>query len=244
MDRKTLIAFAVAVSLVVGLAMPALAANPRELPKLDRRSPRNDAYGLDAPRAAGAYDLRPPPLRAGTVYTAGLFPLALRLTTPGGSWLGGQGQSFEPEAQPPLFGWIELLSSPAGRPRGAIFAVTAYGSTPSVAATVNRLRSRRVGVAYQPATPVRLAGFSGTQFDGEIVGESHVFVPFTPPAQGARFYPDAFKLDRGEVFRVVVLEIEGKTVVFFVESAALPADQFPAFLDSANRILGSLRLAK
>ena len=163
MDRRTLIACAVAASFVVGLALPALAATPQELPKLDSRSPRNDAYGLDAPRAAGAYDLRPPALRAGTVYAAGLFPLALRLTTPGGRWLGGQGQSFRARAQPPVFGWIELLSSPAGRPRGAIFAVTAYGRTPSVVATVKGLRSRGAGVAYQPATPVRLAGFSGTR---------------------------------------------------------------------------------
>jgi hypothetical protein len=239
-----LIAFAVAASLVVGLAMPALATNPRELPKLDSRSGRNDAYGLDAPRAAGAYELRPPPLTASTTYAAGLFPLALRLTTPGGSWLGGQGQSFQTQAQPPVFGWIELLSSPAGRPRGAIFAVTAYGRTPSVAATVNGLRSRGAGAAYKPATSVRLAGFSGTEFDGTVVGESHVFVPFSPPAHVATFYPDAFKLDRGEVFRVVVLDVEGKTVVFFVENAALPGEQFPAFLNSANRILGSLRLAK
>ena len=244
MDRKTLIACAVAASLIGGLAMPALAANPRELPKLDSRSGRNDAYGLDAPRAAGAYDLRPPPLRAGTAYAAGLFPLALRLTTPGGSWLGGQGQSFKTEGQRPLFGWIELLSSPAGRPRGAIFAVTAYGRTPSVAATVNGLRSRGAGAAYQPATQVRLAGFSGTQFDGMVVGESHVFVPFSPPAHVATFHPDAFKLNRGEVFRVVVLDVEGKTVVVFVENAALPAERFPAFLNLANRILGSLRLAK
>jgi len=244
MDRRTLIAFVVAASLVRGFVTPALAANPQELPKLDSRSGRNDAYGLDAPRAAGAYDLRPPALRAGTVYAAGLFPLVLRLTTPGGSWLGGQGQSFQTRARPPVFGWIELLSSPAGRPRGAVFGVTAYGRTPSVAATVDGLRGRGAGAAYQPATPVRLAGFSGIQFDGTVVGESHVFVPFSPPAHVATFFPDAFKLDRGEVFRVVVLDVEGKTVVFFIESAALPAEQFPAFLDSANRILGSLRFAK
>ena len=46
--------------------------------------------------------------------------------------------------------------------------------------------------------PVRIAGFSGTQFDGQVVEESHVFVPFTPPAHVARFYPDAFKLDQGQ----------------------------------------------
>ena len=243
MDRRTLIASAIATSLALWLAMPLLAANPQQLPKLDSRSARNDAYGLEAPRAAGAYDLKPPAIRPGTTYTAGLFPVALRVTTPDGNWYGGQGQSFQIQTQAPTFGWIELLSAPAGRPRGAIFAMTSYGRTPSVAATVNGLRSRGSGAAYQPATPVKLAGFSGTQFDGTVIGDSHVFVPFSPPAHVATFYPDAFKLGHGEVFRVVVLDIEGKTVVFFVENAALPAEQFPAFLNSANRILGSVHLA-
>jgi hypothetical protein len=243
MDRKTLIASAILASLAVLIAMPVQAANPQQLPKLDNRSPRNDAYGLDAPRPAGAYDLRPPAITAGTTYTARLFPVALRLSTPDGNWLGGQGQSFQKGTQAPAFGWIELLSAPTGRPRGAIFAVTSYGHTASVAATVNGLRSRGSGAAYQPATPVKLAGFTGTQFDGTVVGDSHVFVPFSPPAHVATFYPDAFKLGHGEVFRVVVLDVAGKTVVFFVENAALPAAQFPAFLDTANRILSSVQLA-
>ena len=126
---------------------------------------------------------------------------------------------------------------------GAIFAITSYGRTPSVAATVDGLRSRGSGAAYQPSTPVKVAGFSGTQLDGTVVGQSHVFVPFSPPAHRAAFYPDAFKLRHGELFRIVVLDIKGKTVAFFIENAALPAAQFPSFLNTANQVLGSVRLA-
>jgi hypothetical protein len=243
MSKGRLITFAASSALIVGLAMPALAASPRQLPRLAARTPKHDAYGLDVRRAVGVYDLSPPPLKAATAYTAGFFPLALRVTPPDGSWLGGQGQSFAGRTQSPAFGWIELLSSRAGRPRGAIFAVTSYGHTPSVAATVAGLRSRGAGATYQAATSVRLVGFSGTQFDGTVVGPSHTFVPFSPPVHVAAFFPDAFKLYQGEVFRIVVLNVKGKTIVFFLENATLPAGQFPAFLSSANRILGSLGLA-
>jgi hypothetical protein len=243
MSRRKVIPLAACSLLIVGLALPALAATPQQLPKLEARSGRHDAYGIDAPRAAGVYDLSPPPLRTHTPYAAGLFPLALRVTPPDGSWLGGQGQSFGLDTGQPAFGWIELLSSPARRPRGAILAVTAFGHTPSVAKTVAGLRSRGSGASYKAPTPVRLAGFSGTQFDGAVVGQSHVFVPFTPPVHTATFFADAFKLAHGEAFRIIVLNVNGKTVVYFLESATLPASQFLAFLDSATRILASVRFA-
>jgi len=43
---------------------------------------------------------------------------------------------------------------------------------------------------------------------------------------------------------VIVLNVRGKTVVIYIENVALPANQFPAFLTKANRILGSLRFPK
>jgi len=43
------------------------------------------------------------------------------------------------------------------------------------------------------------------------------------------------------VFRILTLDVRGKTVVVFLESAALATERFPVFLDSANQILGSLR---
>src|SRR5262245_29635020 len=56
MTPGILIASAIATSLAVWLVMPVPAANPQQLPRLDSRSARNDAYGLDTPRPAGAYD--------------------------------------------------------------------------------------------------------------------------------------------------------------------------------------------
>src|SRR5262249_29369823 len=111
----------------------------------------------------------------------------------------------------------------------------------SVAATVAQLRAGAPTATYQATTPVRLAGFAGSEFDGEVTGKSHVFVPFTPLRVGAAaFYPDGYEFDHGEVFRIVVLDVRGRTVVLLLENAALPADQFPAFLTAANGLLHSL----
>jgi hypothetical protein len=96
---------------------------------------------------------------------------------------------------------------------------------------------------------VTLGGFSGIQFDGQIVGAKnfdhtgHYFVPFSPPSHAAKYYPDEYAV-YGDVFHVIVLNVRGKTVVIYIENVALPADQFPAFLTKANRILGSLRFLK
>jgi hypothetical protein len=87
---------------------------------------------------------------------------------------------------------------------------------------------------------VRLAGFSGIQFDGKVTGQGHAFIPFSPRLHVAAFYPDTYFLDGGELFHFDVLNVRGKAVVVLLESAALPADQFPAFLTSAQAILGSL----
>ena len=45
----------------------------------------------------------------------------------------------------------------------------------------------------------------------------------------------------GEVFRIIVLAVRGKTVVVYVENAELPADQFPAFLPRADKLLNTLK---
>jgi hypothetical protein len=66
-----------------------------------------------------------------------------------------------------------------------------------------------------------------------------VFVPFSPKTGGAS-PPDHYRLDKGEVFRVIVLDVRGKRVVLSFENFALPAEQFPTFLSSANRLLKTL----
>ena len=56
--------------------------------------------------------------------------------------------------------------------------------------------------------------------------------------------PDAIELEHGWVFRIITLNVRGKTVVVYIASVALPGNQFPAFLTKANRILGTLAFPK
>ena len=88
---------------------------------------------------------------------------------------------------------------------------------------------------------VTVAGFAARQFDGTAGASGHVFVPFSPPTHVAAFFADALYVDPGETFRIDVLDVRGKTVVVFVDSAGLPAARFPDFLARAEQILGSLR---
>jgi hypothetical protein len=187
-------------------------------------------------------DVNAPALTTGVTYQASLFPLALRVTTPDGSWFGGQGKTITQTRG--SFGWAEFLQSPPGKPLGAISMITSYGRTRSVAATVAQLRTGGSGATYQATSRVELGGFSGSEFDGQVVGKNHVFVPFSTLSHAATYHPDSYRFYRGEVFRIIVLGVRGKTVVLLLENAALPADQFPAFLTSANQILGTLQFPK
>jgi hypothetical protein len=182
-------------------------------------------------------------LKAGLTYQASLFPIPLRLAAHGGVWWGHQYRTSQ--GAKPRFGWVQVAHPGV---KGQITIVTAYGPTPSVAATIARLR---VGGSHLPETnvggtefgkpsPVRVAGYSGEQFDGDVWGiYGHGFIPFTPKTRGAS-PTDDWHLDKGESFRIIALDVRGKTVVAFLESAELPADRFPAFLDSAGAFLESL----
>ena len=201
------------------------------------------------------------PLRAGVVLRASEFPLPVRVTPPDGSWTGAQwkANTFTPDeikqrhlkcssspavCRPPYFGWVAIAkggASPAPAPQALILIMTGYSRTPTVATTVANLRTRGHGATYGPATMVKVAGFTGTQFDGRLVGPKHVFVPFSPPSHAAGGNPDAIETDgAGHPFRFVVLNVRGKTVVVFVGSLVMSADQFAAFLPEADGILESL----
>jgi hypothetical protein len=218
--------------LALAITSTAGASTPAQLRVLGVRSARSDFQPRDA---------RPPALRVGVTYTANLFPIPLRLTPPDASWAGGQGKSVEFKTRNPVVGWVELVPTPSVKPRGAIAIVASYRSKASVAATVAHLRTGGTGAAYEPPSPVTVAGFSGTQFDGKVTGQGHAFIPFSPRLHVAAFYPDTYFLDRGEVFHFDVVEVHGKTVVILLESAALPADQFSAFVTAAAGILDSLK---
>ena len=115
------------------------------------------------------------------------------------------------------------------------------GPTPSVAAMVAGLRTRGRGATYEATSPVKLGGYSGLQFDGKIVGKEHVFIPFSPKSTVAKWYPDSYGMQQGEVFRIIALNVRGKTVVVYIENAELPADQFPDFLAAADTLLETLK---
>jgi hypothetical protein len=68
--------------------------------------------------------------------------------------------------------------------------------------------------------------------------------PFSPRSTVAKWYPDNYGMGQGEVFRIVVLDVRGKTIVVYLENAKLPADEFPDFLTRADTLLKTLRFPK
>lgn len=202
-------------------------------------------------------------LRSNVTYAATKFPVPVRLRTPDATWSGAQwrtgrlypalveSRGIADDGGPPYFGWVSVGqagASPGAPPLGLVTVMTAYARTPSVATTIANLRTRGHGATYGPPSQVKVAGFPGTEFDGEVVGPrrdhiGHVFIPFTPSTTGAHWRPDEYPV-YGDVFRIAVLNVHGKTIVVIAENVALPVDQFPAFLLKADRILRSLRFPR
>ena len=180
-------------------------------------------------------------LRAGVTYQASSFPLAFRITPTDKTWAGTQWKTSSRGR--PAFGWAAFGQGPTDKPPlGLVEIETAYGPTPTVATILSRLRTAGGGATFGPTSRITLAGLPAWQIDGRVFGRfGHVFVPFTPKTGGAS-PPDSYKLSPGEAFRLVVLGVKGKRVVLIFDSAALSADQFPTFLDSASTLLRSLRL--
>jgi hypothetical protein len=187
------------------------------------------------------------PLKANITYQASTFPIVLRLNAPDSTWLGAQYKTTSHGR--PAFAWVVVGHPPLAKPKGLIAIETSFRATPSVAATVANLRyggsslpqSHLGGVEFGKPTGVKIAGYSGQQFDGQVWGKfGHTFLPFSPHVRGPASPPDANHMRAGEAFRFVVLDVRGKTVVLGFESFGLPAEQFPTFLVSANRLLKSL----
>ncbi len=196
-----------------------------------------------APAAASPSKLRDIPQSYLFTPAGHLTPLHARATYRASK----SGDQYFRGGKPPNFGWVHFgRGSASGFKQGLISIMTAYGRTPSVAATVNVLRTRGHGATYEATTTVKLAGYSGIQFDGQITGTKnydhigHLFIPFSPKSTAAKYYPDEYGV-YGDVFRVIVLSVRGKTIVIYIENVALPADQFPTFLNKADQVLNSLR---
>ena len=228
-NRAIISTFLAAVACAVIVATAA-AATPKELFR--------NAFLLPAGHVAN--------LTAGTTYKASDFPIPMRVTAPDGTWGGAQWKadsSFQHKKSTvaPFYGWVTFEQHDTNAAQGAITIMTPYtGPTPSVATMIAGLRTRGKGATYGATSPVKLGGFSGVQFDGKIIGKEHVFIPFSPKSTIAKWYPDNYGMGQDEVFRIISLNVRGKTIVIYVENAQLPADQFPDFLVAANTLLKTL----
>ena len=206
-----------------------------------------------------------PHLRQGVTYGASAFPQPIALRSPDALWGGAQFESRR-------FRFVQLFHNHrAGdtpfKGVGLITLESATGATPSVAVTVQHLRATP-NIDAGPTTATRIAGFSAQQFDITIVGTDN------PPAcrnircpKGVSLVPftanhhcgyctqtmhgetlDAKYAAQGQLFRIIVFGVRGKTVVIYLEPLYNPnkgrftyANTFPTFLPYAQKMLAALR---
>jgi hypothetical protein len=233
LKKRSIISMLVAVLACSALVVTAAGGTPRELYR--------NAFLTPAGHVAK--------LAAGVTYKASDFPLPIRVTSPDASWGGAQWKSdssfqHAKSTVAPFYGWVTFEQHDTHAAQGAITIMTPYGSTPTVAAVVTGLRTRGHGATYEANSPVKLGGYAGIQFDGKVVGKEHVFIPFSPKSTVAKWYPDNYGMGHGGVFRIIALNVHGKTVVVYIENAELPADQFEEFLTRAATLLNTLRFAR
>ena len=195
------------------------------------------------------------PLHRSTTYRASLFPIEIRIRPDGGLWEGLQyvrdnGPHEDVVLTGGKTGYVNLLHKNTrdaqGRvavwTRGLITIETSFARTGSARATMARLRARLSDVEAGEVSPRRIAGYDGLQYDGRVTGAYHRFVPFSV-SDGSKPSTDSFRLFRYQRFRVVVLDVRGRAVVIYVQSAedVSKSASFPAFLPFAERMLASLR---
>jgi hypothetical protein len=173
-------------------------------------------------------------LAQGVAYEASLFEPAVHVTATAAGWRGAQWVDNG-------YDWMLLV----WRDRGGIAAVSAPRSIQSAAATLHVLETERaagpsVGFELEPAVALTIGGFPGQQFDGFVSGKyGHTFVPFSGRSKGASGSAgDHFRVPDGKAFRIVVLNVRAKTIVFELDSDSATLD--PAFLAAATKMLKSL----
>jgi hypothetical protein len=190
----------------------------------------------------------PHQLKPGAVYTAHNLPVPIRLTIQGGGWTGAQWKSarlVRGTGGAPYFGWA-VVGRGGGtvavpHPKGLIAIMTAYGSTPSVSATVAHLRQNTLHVTYSAIESTHVAGFAATSFDGQVAaGRLHVFMPFGT----INHFADSFFAEGSENVRVIVVRVRSRTLVIYIDGANLTPSEFPSFADSAERLLRTLRFPR
>jgi hypothetical protein len=180
------------------------------------------------------------PLQPHVMYQASLFSPELQITAPDGNWQGAQFVSHG-------YAWVILPQRPPNR--GGVAMISAPRSTQSAATTLHRLQTERadvpaVGITTRPAHAVTIGGFRGQQFDGTVTGRyGHTFVPFSSSSGGASSSAgDHLRLGNGKAFRIVVLNVRGKPVVFEIDADSATLDS--SFLTQVTNLLALLRFPK
>jgi hypothetical protein len=195
-------------------------------------------------------------LRQGRTYTASRFAVRVRIQPPDALWDGGQLESGS-------YRFIQLnhLHATGTAPLTGVGYITiesATASTPSVAEAIKRLHATP-HIQAGPITPARIAGFRGQEFDATITAIDRpgagglALVPFTTD----RYCGYCTKTLHGETkdvkvgkpgqrFRIIALDVRGKTVIVYLESIYAdqkrfpPAKLFPTFLPYAQKMLANV----
>jgi hypothetical protein len=174
-------------------------------------------------------------LKPGLTYQASLFVPPVRITIPVAGWKGSQHVSHG-------YDWFFL----GWRDRGGMAVISAPGSRQSAATTLHRLETERadtpaVGITRQPPAAIKIAGFPGQQFEGVVTGQyGHTFAPFSTSKGGSSTSAgDHLRYAKNVAFRIVVLNVRGKPIVFLMDSNKPTLD--PTFLAANAKLLKLLR---
>jgi hypothetical protein len=201
-------------------------------------------------------------VQRGIAYQANEFPIAFRLRPPDDHWGGVQYKSG-------TFRFVQANHLRTGslplHGVGYITIEAGIGSTPSAAMALRNLRATP-HVDEGQTKSVRVAGFAGKEFDATIVGtDSPPICKTIRCAKGVSLAP--FTINRhcgfcthtmhgqtedvkfagtGQRFRIIVIDVRGKTVVIYLESIFAaqrrlpPAKIFPTFLPYAQEMLANV----
>jgi hypothetical protein len=220
--------------------------------------------GGDLHEGIGQGDTKP--LQHGVIYQASAFPVSLRLRPPDGNWEGVQFESGR-------FGFVQLHHLRTGNVPlhafGYITVEAARGSTPSAEVTIRRLHATP-HIDASSIKAARVGTFAGQTFDATIVGSDRPPICKTVRcARGVSFAPfttnhhcgfcnntmkgetkDVKFAGTGQLFRIIVADVRGKTIVIYLESNFAdqpkfpPARIFPTFLPYARQMLSTLTFAR
>jgi hypothetical protein len=161
----------------------------------------------------------PGPLKAHVSYSASLFTPRLLVTPRDGTWHGSQWVNHGYPGVQIYWRWHFIRSIGEPRASASIVMLAAPRSHQSVAATMQRLRhgprnAYEGGLRDLVVKPVTIAGFRGQELDGTVTGKgAHTFIAFGTQA----FLGADYSFDKKAAFKIVALDVRGKTVVFFLD---------------------------